>query len=210
MKKGSIVILLLCVSAVSNAQTWDEWFRQSQTQIRYLLEQISALKVYAGAVEKGYNLVNSGLQQIGQLKESEWRLHKEHFSSLLTVKKGIKESQRIQRIHLLKAATERVGNACKKRLENEGVFSAAEKAYFVGVLDHALLQSKVIEAEAVLLTSDYQYQMLDNERLQRLLALSVSTDELYGFIRHFSNDLSITSLSRLKEQMGVRTLRTLY
>jgi hypothetical protein len=210
MKKGSIVILLLCVATVSNAQTWDEWFRQTQTQVRYLVEQISALKVYAGTVERGYNLVNDGLQQIGQLKESEWRLHEEHFSSLLTVKNGIKESQSFRQIHSLKAATERVSNVCKKRLENDGVFSDAEKAYFVRVLDRTLLQSKIIEAEAVLLTSDHQYQLQDGERLQRLLVLSADMDEVYEFSQHFRADLSITAFNRLKEQMGVRTLKPLF
>jgi hypothetical protein len=37
---------------VSTAQTWSEWFSQKKTQKKYLLEQVAALKIYAGYLKK--------------------------------------------------------------------------------------------------------------------------------------------------------------
>ena len=49
-------MLFAIISTGTRAQTFAEWFRQSATQKKYLLQQIAALQVYIGYVQKGYSI----------------------------------------------------------------------------------------------------------------------------------------------------------
>src|SRR3954471_3868317 len=84
-----LLLSLLVISAVCHAQTWDEWFKQKKTQIRYLEEQIIALQVYKNDVEKGYRIVQGGLSAIHEIKNGDFNLHKDYFSSLKSVSTAI-------------------------------------------------------------------------------------------------------------------------
>jgi 3-phenylpropionate/cinnamic acid dioxygenase small subunit len=53
MKKILTIFLLVTASGVY-AQNWKEWTQQKKTQIKYLVNQIAALQIYATYVEKGY------------------------------------------------------------------------------------------------------------------------------------------------------------
>lgn len=210
MKRIVVVLGVLCLALNAGAQTWDEWFHQKRTQIRYLLEQVSALRVYGNAVRKGYDLVDSGLKSIGRLKESDLRLHQDHFASLLTVEQRVKGSEFTRRIVFLQTAIQKLQSECKRKQLMASEFSSAEKDYFAKVLRKISEENITARAEAVLLTSDGFYLMTDDERLKRLQALSVNIEDLYVFARHFSNTISIAALSRTKEQKEVKKLKALY
>ncbi|WP_121356768.1 hypothetical protein [Flavisolibacter nicotianae] len=210
MKKVMAAMAVLCIALGASAQTWDEWFRQKKTQIKYLVEQLSALRIYGSAVKKGYDLANSGLQTIGHLKESDLALHQEHFTSLLQVKEGVKDSKVLQRMNSLQTAIQRINTECRKRLLNDGEFTTDEKGYFAKVLNNVMKESTAIGQEAVLLTSDGNYQMADDERLKRLQALLISTEDLYVFLRQFRNNLATMALNRMREQIDAQRLRSLY
>ncbi|MBB1287046.1 hypothetical protein HRH25_21870 [Flavisolibacter sp. BT320] len=210
MKRIVAVLAMLCLVQNVSAQTWDEWFRQSKTQIKYLVEQISALTVYGTTVKKGYDLVDAGLKNIGHLKESDLIIHRNHFTSLLQVREGLKASKLVQRIATLQAAIQKVVNECKKKRLDRDEFSSAERNYFARVLGNISTESKVVGDETVLLTSDGHYQMTDDERLKKLQSLHQNMEELYVFVRHFANDISIAALNRFKERKEAEKMRTLY
>ncbi len=42
--KKMLTILFVCTAYLGHAQTWDEWFRQKKTKIKYLGQQIAALQ----------------------------------------------------------------------------------------------------------------------------------------------------------------------
>jgi hypothetical protein len=210
MKKVMAVMAVLCIALGASAQTWDEWFRQKKTQIRYLVEQVSALRMYGSAVKKGYEVANSGLQNIGQLKESDLALHQEHFASLLQVSKGVKDSKVLQRMISLQTAIQRLNTGCRKQLSKEGEFTTDEKGYFTKVFDNVMKESTAMGQEAVLLTAHGNYQMMDDERLKRLQALLINTEQLYVFLRQFTNCLATMALSRMREQTDAKRLRSLY
>ena len=210
MKRIVAVLAMLCLVLNVNAQTWDEWFRQRKTQIKYLVEQISALRVYGATVKRGYELVDTGLKNIGQLKKSDLNIHRSRFASLLQVREGVKGSELIQRMATLQAAIQKVVNGCKKQRLRAGEFSSAESDYFFKVLGYIATESKAVGDEAVLLTSDGNCQMTDDERLKRLQSLYQNMEELYVFVRHFANNISMAALNRLKERKEAGKIRSLY
>src|SRR3954469_16187075 len=90
MKTTFIISLLLAFAGQSQGQTFSEWFRQKKTQKKYLIEQIAALQVYTGYLEKGYSIVIEGLSQISNIKHSDFDLHADYFSSLKYINPSIK------------------------------------------------------------------------------------------------------------------------
>lgn len=82
-------MLLMFINEVAG-QTWDEWFRQKTTQKKYLLQQIAALKVYAGYLSQGYTIAKGGLGIIQHIKQGDFGLHSNYFNSLSTVNPRIK------------------------------------------------------------------------------------------------------------------------
>ncbi len=64
-----ISLYLLGIGIRVQAQNWNEWFRQKKTQIRYYVEQISALQVYIDLGQKGYGIYQDGLTVINDIKQ---------------------------------------------------------------------------------------------------------------------------------------------
>src|SRR3954463_9131175 len=84
-----LLLLLLTIHTVCKAQTWDEWFKQKKTQVKYLEEQIIALHVNGNYLEEGYKIVQGGLSAIHDIKNGDFNLHKDYFSSLKRVNTAI-------------------------------------------------------------------------------------------------------------------------
>ena len=62
-------------------QTWDELFRQKETQKEYLLLQLGALKIQSGLLHEAGNIVKLGLNTLSTWKDLEKGLHQEYFAS---------------------------------------------------------------------------------------------------------------------------------
>lgn len=210
MKKIGAVLAMLCLALNVSAQTWDEWFRQKKTQIRYLVEHVSALKAYGATVKKGYDLVGAGLKNIGQLKESDLTIHQNRFHSLLQVQEGVKGSKLVQRIATLQTTIQKVINECKRKCFKDNEFSSAERDYFFKVLGNISAESKAAGEEAIFLTSDGHFQMTDDERLKRFQSLYGNIEDLYVFVRHFAHSISTAALHRIKEQKEAKKIESLY
>ncbi|MBO9573555.1 MAG: hypothetical protein J7497_15310, partial [Chitinophagaceae bacterium] len=84
-----ISIIFLFGSFSGSAQTWSEWFKQKKTQIKYLTQQIAALQIYIGYARKGYEIADKGLTAIGDIKNGEFNLYRDFFSSLREVNSNL-------------------------------------------------------------------------------------------------------------------------
>src|SRR5687767_6220341 len=99
MKYTFILVLCLTMTVTrSFGQTWEEFFRQADTQKKYLLEQIAALKVYSGYLKQGYNIASTGLKTVKDITGGEFNLHSSFINSLKTVNPAIKKDLRIAEI----------------------------------------------------------------------------------------------------------------
>lgn len=89
MKVMAVVVVMLA-GMVGRAQTFDEWFRQKSTQLKYLRQQIAALSAYSGVTEDGYRIVGRGTDSIAAVKRSDVGMFAGYFSSLGTAKPAIR------------------------------------------------------------------------------------------------------------------------
>src|SRR6266700_2397107 len=88
-----ILLLLACTSLHIPAYT-----QSSATTV--MIEQIIKLQAFIVVLEKGYQVVNTGLTIIGDIKRGDLSLHTNYFNSLETVSPQVKKYSRIASIVL--------------------------------------------------------------------------------------------------------------
>lgn len=81
MKVLFLYVFLLKGIFESQAQTWEEFFRQKETQRNYLILQIGALKIQSTLLEESASIFRMGLDAIGSWKELEKEIHTVYFDS---------------------------------------------------------------------------------------------------------------------------------
>ena len=95
MKAAILIFAIIMFSREGFTQTIEEWTQQKQTQIKYLLNQVAANKVYIEYLQKGYSIASKGLTTIGQIKNGEYTLHKDFFNALLSINPAIKNWSKV-------------------------------------------------------------------------------------------------------------------
>jgi hypothetical protein len=148
--------LLFCLNI--HAQTFDEWFRQNHTQLKYSRRQIAALQAYIAVTEKGYALVQAYAQAIAAIKKGDLDLHGNYFASLKTVKPAIPNLA--AQITDLNQRILGVARWCKGR-------SPAGDAFFQGLVTACATDISWLNT----LTTDNQVQLKDEQRLEAIETL---------------------------------------
>lgn len=209
MKKLIILIVFAILSTSTKAQTFAEWFRQSATQKKYLLQQIAALQVYIGYVQKGYSIAREGINAISDIKHGEFNLHKDYFNSLKTVNPKIKNYSKVADIILLQVNIIKTYKEAAKGLKQSGTFNAGEMTYINGVFERLMDDcAKTIDA-LIAVTTSGEFEMKDDERLKRIDALYSDMQDKYTFVQGFSNEAKMLAASRIQEQNNIQTIRAL-
>jgi hypothetical protein len=209
MKRLIILISFVILSTGLKAQTFAEWFRQSATQKKYLLQQIAALQVYIGYMQKGYSIAKEGLNAISVIKHGEFSLHKDYFNSLKTVNPKIKNYSKVADIVVLQVNIIKTYKEAAKQLKRSGTFNAGEMVYINGVFDRLLDDcTKTIDA-LITVTTSGELEMKDDERLKRIDAIHSAMQDKYTFVQGFSNEAKLLAASRISEQKDIQTIRAL-
>jgi hypothetical protein len=158
------MIMLLCGILIGRhlmAQTFSEWFRQNHTQLKYLGEQIAALRGYDGVLRQGYAIAGERLLDIDTITDADLEEHRAHFASLEEVNPAVQETEMVEWIRggcmLVRNMAGDLGSIIPT-----GMTEAAEAG----------------EKELADVLADHRLQMDDAERLERLLALSQRVREL--------------------------------
>jgi len=208
MKRILTIILIITVSGV-NAQNWKEWTQQKKTQIKYLVNQIAALQIYATYVEKGYAITKNGLTAIHNIKKGDFSLHDEYFTSLKNVNPKIKLYWKVADIIALQVKIIQGYHQQKNALRQSRQLTPDEISYcnrvFINLLDGC---TNIID-QLILLVIDGSLQMKDDERIKRIDALHAEMKDKYVFAQHFTNEANELAIQRFIDANDVRTGRAL-
>lgn len=193
-----VVVLLLSVFPLFlSAQTWSEWFKQKKTQKRYLLEQIAALKVYAGYLKKGYEIVDGGISTVRDITRGEFSLHNAFISSLKRVSPAIRNDVRVAEIIALQIGI--LGSFSE--VKGSEYLSAEDMAYIRLVQGAVTLECFNDLEELLLVVTSGKLEMRDDERLERLSAIYENMLDKSAFARDFcGNIFSLLRQRRSGEQ----------
>ncbi len=185
MRKLKITALLIWISTMLYGQTVGEWLTQKSTQRRYLIQQIAALQIYTGYLSKGYSIVKNGLNTIQDLKKGNFNLHNDYFKSLLSVNPKIKRYSRIADIISIGIAAVKHVVGTIKKCKSTDQLSLLEINSITKTLNAALDDcSKCLDA-LMLLTTDDQLSMKDDERITAIDKLYIEMLENQRFIKSF-------------------------
>jgi len=159
-----VCISLLAIAEHTRAQTWSEWFSQKKTQKKYLIEQMAALKLYAGYLKKGYEIGSSGLGFLKGATRGEFDLHSTFFSSLKMVSPAVRKDVRIAEILAMQLL---VGKAFSRLDDVDGL--AIESMGYIDLVKKDLLSECLNDLEELLLViTSGKIEMGDDERITRV------------------------------------------
>jgi hypothetical protein len=202
-----VIVILLIIEA--NAQVLDEWLNQKSTQKKYLLQQIVALHTYIGYAKKGYNIVSSGIHSIRDIKKGELNLHNTFFNSLKNVNPKISRYAKVAdiiayQIRVIKQTKETI-----KGIRETKQFTNDELNYCIDVFDNLLTECIKTIDELMMVITNGELEMKDDERLKRIDKLYAGMQDKYAFCSSFSDDMALLSMQRLGEQSEINRSKLL-
>lgn len=207
-----VVMIGICVLCASfcQAQTFQEWFNQKKTQIKYLVEQIAAFETYAGYVKKGYNITSNGLGNIRNLKKGDFNLHDNYFNSLKQVNPVIRRYSRVADIIAMQAYILKTSRSALQVSRGSGMLTRDEMSYLEDVHGHLLSESATDIDQLAQLVTNNELEMKDDERIKRIDELYEAIRDKYAFLQSFSGGVSVLMLQRTKEQREVNSARKIH
>lgn len=201
-----MLALLALLPAVAVAQTWNEFFRQKKTQRRYLAEQIAALKVYGDYLQKGYEVVSTGLAVIGEVTGGEHELHVAFFASLKAVRPVIGRNEKVREVAAFVAGIQRAFHELKGIPD----LSAGHRAYIRQVARLVLKECAQDLGELLVVTAAGELQLSDDERLFRLDALHRRLREKFTFTRRFLEEVMLYLHQQVQLRSELENLNQFY
>lgn len=202
----SLLLLLTATATVSRAQTFDEWFRQNSTQIKYLGIQIGFLVIQDVAVNHGNSIWKAGLGAIGNFTGTELGLHTAYVSSLRAVDPVIKADPGVAQIGVMAAEI----IAAWKELPGLNGLTGSERSYVGAVKNEVLAACDGDLAELDLVLGPGKVSMTDDERWMRLHRIWASMREADDFTRGFGARVRLLVGERLQELQGIQRLKAVY
>lgn len=192
----------------AQAQTTDEWLKQKETQVKYLVEQIGALNVYAGVLNKGYSIARNGLANVFNSKTGDYRQHSAYFLSLWKVNPGVRDYTKVLSIQQMKGEIEK--QYLSARSSTNKILNDREISYINSVYTALIDGCKDLVAELQMLLGDDELQLKDDERIQRIDKIYSAVQDRYQFAQSFANEIKLLCAARLKEENEVSKIHFLY
>ncbi|MBN8650615.1 MAG: hypothetical protein J0L67_04275 [Cytophagales bacterium] len=207
-----MLVCMLCSQClISNAQvpTYDELFRQKQTQRKYLARQIALLKLYLGYVKKGYDIASKGLNTIHNIKNGDMNLHRDFFGSLKNVNPHIANSAKVAdiiafQVYLI-SDLKKINRYCTGNMH----FTPEEIRYVAAVYHNMLFLLDACVSELFSIVRPQEgYQMKDDERLARMDTLYTDMLDKHTFVQAFTQEIYTLAAEREREQHHLDLIRT--
>jgi hypothetical protein len=181
------------------AQSFNEFFKQKETQKEYLLQQIIALKTYGNYLRKGYDIAHDGLGFIQQFKNGELILHQDYYESLGNVNPVLAKNHKVKEI----ADSQYEISLHFSRIKNDNL-SSQEWLYIKKVMSIVLRESKRSLSDLKIIVTSGSMQANDNQRLRMINKLYKEMKERLDFCKSFITDIKILQNLR-KQEKGTLT-----
>ncbi|GAB2793395.1 hypothetical protein GCM10027275_42900 [Rhabdobacter roseus] len=165
-----------------------------------LIEQIAQYRAYLALVQKGYEIARVGLDRISDLKNGEYRLHKNHFDSLAIVKPTLRNAPMAQAIVGQARGTILLYWQLDGILSPVPYLSAAEKTHLKGVFDRLAWEAvDLLKRHEAVLTNG-ALRLSDDARIRILEQLHQATSANYRRARQVLESSRLLAAQRQGEQ----------
>lgn len=184
----------------ANGQTTAEWTQQKKTQIKYLLEQIAGFQTYLGYAKKGYEIAHKGLTTVQDIKNGEWNLHKDFFSSLKNVNPSITKYAKVADIVAMQLRIVKQAKALLRQCRKDGQLTSSEIDYLQKVCDNLLAECLKNIDELMMVITSGGLEMKDDERIKRIEKVYADMLDKQAFLASFGNRAILLSKQRQHER----------
>ena len=202
--KTLVIIIFTLFSKLSFGQKTEEFLNQKETQKKYLLEQLAALKLYAGLLKDGYKVVSNGVTSITHFTKGEFDLHTAFFNSLKAVNPVVANNRKVVEIVKLQLAISKAF-----RLSHSLKVSSDERNYFESVRSKVLQECTNDVDELLLLISSNKLEMKDDERISRINNLHDRMSDKYDFTKSFIGQVKQLSLQRMQDERDLKAFENI-
>lgn len=213
MKKCRVILVILvmaCIATNAKAQLFKEWFQQKKTQKQYLLKQIAELQLYIGYLKSGYDIVESGVSTIRDIKSGEFSLHDVYYTSLKSVNPKIRQHPQARTVlsnqqYILDLTTS-LQQACKESNQ----LPLTQKDLIEGVCEELAADVERNTDEMIKVLSNNELEMTDDQRMQRIQFLHDYSLRQLVFIKGLSADFFLVTRQRGQDERDQQRIKQLY
>jgi hypothetical protein len=199
MKQLIIAGVLMIVGLAASAQFTSE-----------MLDQIAALQAYLQVAEKGYRIVEQGLQTIGEIKNGELNLHSAFYSSLQAVSPTVANMAEVAEIIDLEASMISQFSRKLSGYRGSAWLQPAEVSYINQLYTSIVNNGVELLAALTSLTTDGELSLTDGERMGRIQQLDMDTKRQYRLVQTFTNQTDLLTMQRQQEGNDISTLKGIY
>lgn len=179
-------------------------------QRKQLLLQIAALQVYIDYAEKGYSAVSKGLNFIGDAKKGEVNLHSDYFTSLLKINPKVRNYYKTAEIISMQFKIIKIYKRTSADLKTGDLFNGSELDYIERSFERLLQNCSDTLEQLLVITTDAQLELKDDQRMERIDALHETMLEDYNFCISFSSDARLLSVSKTVEKKDSKNGNAVY
>ena len=184
--------------------------RAQSGEIQAYLQQIAAYEVYLKDAEKGYKIVENGIQTAGEIKNGTFNLHSAFFSSLEAINPSVKSFTEVAEIALLQISIVESFQQAIQNLKTSGQLHTGELAY-IGQVYSTVVNDGLKDVDALLtLVTAGNYSMNDGDRLRQIDGLYRDMADKYTFTQAFIAQSQALDRSRAKEASDIGEVGALY
>ena len=205
-----LICYLAFLSLNSHAQTFDEWWKQKETQQRYLAEQIAALSAYGAVLREGYETVSQGLGLVHTLRNGDYSQHEGYFNSFSSVNPQIKNHPEAGQALKIYGKSRQLTQQIPSKLFPSQYFTGAEEQVIRHVLLAIQKDCEQILTELEELLEEGLLKLSDTERLKQLSGINHRMQEVYSYTVRFYQDCQDISLSRQNESRSIKQRKALH
>jgi len=202
----AFTLVMAAMSHCARAQTFAEWFSQKSTQKKYLYQQIAALQIYSGYLQKGYRIAKGGLCSIGDYIGNEYSLHSSYYTHLKTVSGPVSNNPQVKDILRWQQDILKQTSVIKSQ---QGL--TLTECDYLSKVCAALLNdcdARLNDLQTVL--ADQKTEMSDEERIRQIARLHEAMQDNYRFAAAFGSQVRVYVLQKQENKNEVITLNRLY
>lgn len=209
-KMVGLAFVLLIGGAGARAQGLSNIFSQSSSMLEYYGEQIAAMKLYISKLEKGYQVIESGWQEIKTIKNGDFNIHSAFISSLEQINPAVASMAEVAEIIALQIVIIEKFSTAISSWTNSKSLSAGDLAYVGKVFSNITSASEADVGALITLLTANSYSMSDDQRMRSIQALDARVKDQYAFVENFTNRTELLSQQRLSGQADLGNLKTWY
>lgn len=173
-------------------------------------EKLAQMKKSLSNMYVGYTVVSKGYEDIRNITEGNFTLHRDFLNGLLAVSPVVRDYAKVASIINNEATLVKEYKAAGHYFQENGRWSAAELDYFQTVYGNLLSGSVRNLDELTMVVTAGQLRMSDAERLAAIDRIDRDMTDRLNFLRVFNNGGAIEAGQRGIELNNIGVMRSLY